>query len=181
MDNGKHSSLSPSSVPLPASWVVRHAPLIAPGGRVLDLACGSGRNVIWLAAQGFRVLAVDRDRRALESLQGGAIVARCVDLEGPEWPLADETFDGIVVTRYLHRPRLPELVGSLAIGGVFIYETFMRGNEAYGSPRRPEFLLESGELKRLAEAFGLEIVAYREGLESGERPAVTQSLCARRV
>jgi SAM-dependent methyltransferase len=161
--------------------VVRHAPEIAPGGHVLDLACGSGRNAVWLATQGFRVLAVDRDRAALESLQGGAIDARCVDLEGPEWPLAGETFDGIVVTRYLHRPRLPELVGSLAPGGVLIFETFMRGNEAYGSPRRPEFLLESGELERLAMESGLEIIAYREGLESGERPAVTQSLCARRV
>lgn len=164
----------------PSPWVVRHAPLIRRGGTVLDLACGGGRHARWLAAQGFRVLAVDRDPAAIDALAGLAgVEARRLDLEGPDWPLAGLRFHGVVVARYLHRPRLFALAGLLAPDGVLIYETFMRGHEAYGSPRRPDFLLDPGELERFARALGLEIVDFREGFDPAG-PAVTQSLCARR-
>jgi SAM-dependent methyltransferase len=165
----------------PTPWVVRHANRIVAGGRVLDLACGRGRNARWLAGEGFRVLAVDRDRAALAMPMSDAVEVRCLDLEAPQWPLAGEVFDGVVVTRYLYRPRFAELVALLAPGGVLIHETFMRGNEAFGSPRRPEFLLEAGELERVARSFGLAVIEFREGIENGARAMVTQSLCARRV
>ena len=162
----------------PTPWVVRHAGAIAGGGRVLDLACGGGRNARWLARRGFRVLAVDRDRDALSRLEGEGVETRCVDLEGPQWPLAGEVFDGIVVTRYLYRPRLADLASALAPGGVLIYETFMRGNEAYGKPSNPDFLLRPGELREIAAGAGLREVAFAEGYVDSPKPAMRQAVCA---
>ena len=139
----------------------RWAPLIRPGGRVLDLACGSGRHVRWLAAQGFQVTAVDRDAAALQPLRTIAEV-RVADLEGAPWPLHGERFDALVVTNYLWRPLWPALRAALADnGGVLIYETFADGNQHIGKPSRPDFLLRRGEL--LEAARGLRIVAYEDG------------------
>ncbi|HSM22409.1 MAG TPA: class I SAM-dependent methyltransferase, partial [Rubrivivax sp.] len=118
----------------PSDWVRRWAPLVRPGGTVLDLACGSGRHVQWLAAQGFRVTGVDRNAAALQPL---AAVAETVvaDLEdGSPWPLPARRFDAVVVTNYLWRPLWPQLLAALTEGGVLIYETFMRGNERFGKP-----------------------------------------------
>ena len=150
------------------------------GGRVLDLACGQGRHARWLVAAGYRVLAVDRDLTGIDRLKGPALETPCMDLEAGAWPLGDETFSGIVVTRYLHRPLLPKIAAALAPGGVLIYETFMQGNEAYGRPSRPEFLLASGELRAFAQAEGLEVVDYFEGFQATPGPAMLQALCARR-
>jgi SAM-dependent methyltransferase len=140
--------------------VCRWAGLIRPGGRVLDLACGSGRHVRWLAQQGFAVTAVDRDAVALDALRGVARV-RVADLEGAPWPLPGEHFDALVVTNYLWRPLWPDLLGALAAGGVLIYETFADGNQSVGKPSRADFLLRHGEL--LDAARGLRIVAYEDG------------------
>jgi SAM-dependent methyltransferase len=144
----------------PSPWVCRWAGLIRPGGRVLDLACGSGRHVRWLAAQGFAVTAVDRDAAALQPLRAIAQVL-VADLEGAPWPLGSERFDAVVVTHYLWRPLWPELLAALAEGGVLIYETFADGNQSVGRPSRPDFLLRHGELLQVAS--GLRIVAYEDG------------------
>jgi SAM-dependent methyltransferase len=140
--------------------VRRWAPLIRPGGRVLDLACGSGRHVRWLAAQGFAVTAVDRDAAALQPLRAIAQV-RVADLESAPWPLPGARFDAVVVTNYLWRPLWPELLDSLDGGGVLIYETFADGNQSVGKPSRPDFLLRRGELLQVAR--DLRIVAYEDG------------------
>jgi SAM-dependent methyltransferase len=140
--------------------VQRWAGLIRPGGSVLDLACGSGRHVRWLAARGHRVTAIDRDAVALEALRDIAHV-RVADLEDGPWPLAGERFDALVVTNYLWRPTWPQLRAALAAGGVLIYETFADGNQSVGRPSRPEFLLRHGELLELAQ--GLRLVAYEDG------------------
>jgi len=128
---------------------------------VLDLACGSGRHLRWLARQGFAVTGVDRDAQALAALApfGRTVVA---DLENGPWPLPGASFDAIVVTNYLWRPLWPTLLASLADGGVLIYETFALGNEAYGRPTNPDFLLRPGEL--LEACRGLQVVAFEEGL-----------------
>lgn len=165
----------------PAEWVCKYAPQISGEGRVLDLACGLGRHARWLAGQGYRVLAADRDEAALAGLSRvAAIDVACVDLESGIWPFGDEAFAGIVVTRYLHRPLLPRLAEALSPGGVLIYETFMLGNEVYGRPSRPEFLLLPGELESFARQAGLEILARREGFIIQPRPAMMQAICARR-
>lgn len=146
---------------------------------MLDLACGRGRHTRWLAGLGYRVLAVDRDQDALSGLAGLAgVETRIADLEGVAWPLAGQRFEGIVVTNYLWRPHLGALVAMLRPGGVLIYETFMRGNEAHGKPSRPDFLLAPGELRAVAAAAGLQEIAFAEGYTDQPKPAVIQSLCA---
>jgi SAM-dependent methyltransferase len=151
----------------PSSWVRRWTHLIRPEGSVLDLACGSGRHLRWLAAQEFAVTGVDRDADAVEPLRsvGEIIVA---DVEGGPWPLTGRRFDAVVVTNYLWRPLWPQIRDALADGGVWIHETFAAGNETVGRPARADFLLQRGELLRAAE--GLRIVAYEDGfLDNPER------------
>lgn len=163
----------------PSPWIVRHLPQIAPGGPVLDLACGRGRHARLAAAAGHPVLAVDRDGAALAALDGvPGVAVRCCDLEGGNWPLAGEAFAGIMVTNYLWRPRLAELCALLAPGGVLIYETFMAGNAAYGKPSNPDFLLRSGELRAVASAAGLREIAFVEGYADDPQPAIRQAICA---
>lgn len=145
----------------PSPWVKRFAHLISRGGAVLDVACGSGRHLRWLAAQGFRVCGVDRDAEALSASQGAGelIVA---DLEAGPWPLGERRFDAVVVTNYLWRDKLPRVVAAVAPGGVLLYETFAVGNERYGRPSNPAFLLRPGEL--LEATRGLHVVAYEDGV-----------------
>jgi len=163
----------------PSPWVVRHAPSIRAGGKVLDLACGSGRHACFLAGLGYSVLAVDRDAEALAAMPATpAVITRQLDLEGEDWPLAGQVFDGIVVTNYLWRPRLPDVLALLAPGGALIYETFMVGNAAYGKPSNPAFLFQAGELRQLAAAAGLREVEYAEGYVASPKPAMRQAVCA---
>jgi len=165
----------------PSGWVRRWAGRIPAGSTVLDLACGSGRHSRYLAGLGYRVLAVDRDEAALEGLRGAQYIETLsADLEGGGWPLGGRTFGGIVVTNYLHRPLFAAIVSALAPGGALIYETFAAGNEKFGKPSNPAFLLRPGELLELAGG-SLKVVAY-EDMEVGEpRPAMVQRLCAVRV
>ena len=162
-----------------SAWVVRFASLISRDARVLDLACGYGRHARFFAARGNRVVAVDRDAAALAAMAGEEnIEARALDLETGTWPLPGERFDAIVVANYLHRPLFPSLVAALADDGVLLYETFARGNEAYGRPANPDFLLERDELLQLA-ARGLTVVAFEQGRVSAPEPdAVVQRLAA---
>ena len=154
--------------------MLRWGPLITQGP-VLDVACGGGRHSRWFVDRGIAVVAVDR---APQSIPGARFVQ--TDLEaGGAWPFAHERFAGIVVTNYLHRPLLPHLLASLAPDGVLIYETFMTGNERYGKPSNPAFLLFAGEL---FEAFGaLHVLAFEQGPTGAPKPAVIQRLCARRA
>lgn len=144
----------------PSPWLLRWAHLLRPGMSALDLACGSGRHVRWLADRGLRVTAVDRDAAAVQPLQAIADV-RVADVEGGPWPLPDQQFDLVLVTNYLWRPLWPRLRAALAPGGLLVYETFAQGNETVGKPSRPDFLLAPGEL--LARCDGLRIVGYEDG------------------
>jgi SAM-dependent methyltransferase len=161
---------------LPASpWVRRWAHLIRPGGRVLDLACGSGRHLLWLAERGFSVTGVDRDAEALAALRdaGETVVA---DIENGPWPLPGRRFDAVVITNYLWRPLLPDVLAALEpAGGVLIHETFADGNETVGRPARPEFLLRHGELLEMAR--GLRVVGYEDGFLDTP-PRFVQRVCA---
>ncbi len=164
----------------PSAWVCRFAPLIAADGTVLDLACGNGRHALFLEDSGRSVVAVDRDAGALAGLAGHAgIRVVQADLEGDAWPCGAQRFAGIVVANYLHRPLFPRLAEALAEGGVLIYETFMLGNERFGRPSTPDFLLRPGEL---LSAFGsvLQVVAFEQGEVARPQPAMVQRLCAAR-
>lgn len=158
----------------PSAWVTRFAGLVAPGGAVLDVACGGGRHARLFAERGHAVTAVDRDVSALHGRAGLEIVA--ADLEdGSPWPLPGRRFAAVVVTNYLWRPLFPTLVSSLAAGGVLIYETFGQGNERFGRPRNPDHLLRPGELLSLVDGV-LTVVAFEAGITA--QPAVVQRLCA---
>jgi SAM-dependent methyltransferase len=162
----------------PSMWVVRWADRVPAGGRVLDVACGSGRHVRHFAARGHPVEAVDRDRAMIASLAGiPGVTTRCADLEGGPWPFEGEAFAGIVVANYLHRPLFPSLLAALAPGGVLIYETFAAGNERYGPPSNPAFLLQPGELLGVVRD-RLRVVAYEDLTVSKPKPACVQRICA---
>jgi len=164
------------TLPPQSPWVERCAALIPPGGAVLDIACGTGRHTHFLAAAGYRVTAIDRDTSRLIPRTGIEIVE--ADLEGDNpWPLPGRTFDGIVVTNYLHRPLFTVLIDSLNPGGALIYETFAIGNEHLGRPRNPDFLLRDGELLE-AVAGKLSVVAYEAGRTHAPAPAVVQRIAA---
>ncbi|MDP2825151.1 MAG: class I SAM-dependent methyltransferase [Sulfuritalea sp.] len=164
-----------------SDWVRRFSSLITAGGSVLDLACGQGRHSLMLAERGYRVEAVDRDAEALAGIAAKApgIVTRVADLEGGPWPYHGCAFDGIVVTNYLYRPLLPMLLNALNVNGVLIYETFMVGNERFGKPSNPAFLLRPGELLDVVRR-RLTVVAFEQGEVNAPRPAVVQRLCATR-
>jgi len=145
---------------------------------VLDLAAGNGRHARYFAGRGHPVEAVDRDAGALASLAGIAgIHARCADLENGPWPYPDERFAGIVVANYLHRPLFPALLAGLAAGGVLIYETFAVGNERYGRPSNPDFLLRPGELLEVCRG-RLRVVGYENVTVTHPKPAIVQRVCA---
>lgn len=163
----------------PSLWVSRFASLIPRGGVVLDLACGGGRHTRLLAGQGYGVEAVDRDAASLGELAAiSGVHVREADLESGTWPYGGRTFAGIVVTNYLFRPRLPVLLAALAEPGVLIYETFMIGNERFGKPSNPDFLLRSQELLDWAQHNALSVVAFEEGYVDQPKPAMVQRLCA---
>ena len=158
----------------PSPWVCRWAKLIKAGGKVLDVACGSGRHFRWLAAQGFQVTGVDRDVAAVEPLRalGEVVVA---DIENAPWPLVGRRFDGIVITNYLWRALSATLVQSLAVGGVLIHETFAHGQATVGKPSRAEFLLQPGELLRTYA--GLRVLGYEDGFVTAP-PRFVQRIAA---
>jgi len=162
----------------PSPWMVRFAHLIPAGGKVLDVAAGHGRHTRFFAERGNKLVAVDIDAGDLEGFADQANISVLEkDLETGEWPFAPNEFEAVVVANYLHRPLFPRLIETLSVNGVLLYETFARGNEQFGRPRNPDFLLAPGELLN-AFADKLMVVAYEHGVETDPRPSVRQRLCA---
>jgi SAM-dependent methyltransferase len=162
----------------PSAWVQRWASSIRPGGVVLDVAAGSGRHARLLARMGFEVEAVDRDATLFADPPPQVKLLEA-DIEGGPWPYAGRRFDAIVVANYLHRPLVAVLADSLERGGVLIYETFAQGNERFGKPSNPAFLLAPGELLDAVRG-KLRVLAYEDLTVSEPRPAALQRLAARR-
>lgn len=157
----------------PSAWIRRFAHLIPSGATVLDVACGGGRHSLFFAQRGCQVTAIDRDApsRPLHP----AITQIQIDLEdGSPWPLPGRVFDAVIVTHYLWRPLFPALCDAVAPGGVMLYETFAQGNQVFGRPRSPDFLLERGELLHLTAP--LMPVAFEDGIVDNQ--AVMQRICA---
>jgi SAM-dependent methyltransferase len=182
------TAADPHALAAPSDWIVRWSALIPPGGTVLDVACGSGRHVRFLAGRGHRVLALDRDAGALAGVAGlPGVEVLAADIENGPWPFggdgpagyAGRTFDAVVVTNYLHRPLFPALAAAVAPDGVLLHETFMQGNERFGKPSNPAFLLAPGELLA-AYAPALATVAFEQGRAPAPRAAMIQRLAASR-
>ncbi len=167
----------------PSPWVIRFTDRVPDGAPVLDLACGNGRHAAHFLDRGHPVLAVDKDLSKIADLDVPGLSRLETDLEADgdraaPWPLAGRTFGGVVVTNYLHRPLMSELVASVASGGVLIYETFVLGNEAFGKPANPDFLLRPGELLEWVHG-RLRVLAYEDLTVTEPRPACVQRISAR--
>ena len=167
---GHHEQIAASA------WVERFAHLVPPGSPVLDVAAGSGRHSRFFAQRNHPVTAVDRDTAALQGLPGVETIA--ADLENAKpWPLGSRRFGGVVVTNYLHRPILPAIVAAVAPNCVLLYETFAVGNERFGKPSNPDFLLRPGEL--LDAVHGkLRVIAYEDIEIAVPKPAMVQRIAA---
>ena len=159
--------------------MLRCAHLVPAGGAVLDLAAGAGRHARLFCGRGHPVLALDRDLTLLAPLAGATpgLTLLEADLEAEPWPLAERRFAGVVVTNYLHRPILPQIVAAVAAGGALIYETFAQGNERFGRPHNPDFLLAPGELLEAVRG-ELTVLLYEHGYCERPRPALRQRIAA---
>ncbi len=165
--------------PEPCKTLVDFLPLL-PKGRALDIACGSGRNGLFLAKNGWEVDAADASVVALR--QGEAAAKKCgasvnfieADLEA--YSIEAESYDLIINFNYLDRKLIPEIVKGLKIGGAVLFETFTVHQREFGPPRNPAYLLDENELLRLFG--GLHVACYREGVfgEGGSRKAVASLL-----
>jgi SAM-dependent methyltransferase len=162
------------SPPLPS--FVRWADAV-PNGPVLDVAAGGGRHARLFASRGHPVVAVDREVAALRALALPDLEVIAADLEQAAWPLPGRTFAGVVVANYLWRPLLPTLIASVAPGGALLYETFAIGNERFGKPRNPAFLLQPGELLEAVRG-QLEVCEYQHGDDGAPPTAIKQRLLA---
>jgi SAM-dependent methyltransferase len=179
--DGLASREAPARLWSPSAFLEReHAR--APLGRALDLACGSGRTAVFLAARGWRAEGWDVDESALERARAfaaragvGATFER-VDLERGPLPDRDAVYALVSVVRYLHRPLHPWIERALAPGGVLLVETFRQGQARFGPPRRARHLIEPGELRR---AFPSLEVEWHEESPAGEPPVMAR-LVARR-
>ena len=156
-----------------------------PKGKVLDVAAGEGRHALYMAAQGYEVIGLDRDEHALATLARRAkdhhlsnLSTRTVDLEQyPDVPpsLGNQEYDGILVFFYLFRPLFPSILRALKPGGVLIYETFLIDNHVrFNHPRRKEFCLGHNELLRLTHP--LRVLHYEEGPHPSPPPHQTSCL-----
>jgi SAM-dependent methyltransferase len=163
----------------PSPWVAQWAGLVPPVASVLDIAAGGGRHTLFFAGRGHKVTALDRDASLI--MGGAGVEAMQTDLEdGSPWPLPGRKFGAVIVTNYLHRPLMPVLLESLEPGGILIYETFMVGNERFGKPSNPNFLLKDGELLDLVRG-RFSVVAYEARMISEPKMAMVQRIAARRL
>ncbi|HEV2774141.1 MAG TPA: methyltransferase domain-containing protein [Solirubrobacteraceae bacterium] len=170
----------------PSEWLVGHSSLLAGGGRALDVACGDGRNALYLAQLGYMVDAIDVSDVAVDALRAATeargltmtITPRVVDLERE--PLPTGPYDVIVVTNFLQRDLFEPLQDALAPGGLLVFETLARCHvDELGHSFNPAYLVAPGEL---AGAFGrLEVVDHHEGVaERSGQPRGVAGIVARK-
>ena len=156
---------------------------IAPG-EALDVACGKGRNALFLASRGFRVTAIDislvglehgRERAKANSL---SITWQQADLE--DLQVAAGEYDLIVNINYLQRSLMPRLKGALKPGGHVIFDTYLIDQRAVGHPKNPDYLLNHNELLEHFRDF--RVLLYREGkFSDGAEASFRAGILAQKV
>jgi SAM-dependent methyltransferase len=145
----------------PAPFLMEHAHLVPPG-RTLDVAAGTGRNAVFLAARGHRVVALDVARGALARLRAADARIACVQMDLDRPGVRPASVDAVVVVSFLDRRLFPEVARWLRPGGILVWDTFLIDQRTIGHPSNPSFLLGRGELvERLADGF--RVLAAREG------------------
>jgi 2-polyprenyl-3-methyl-5-hydroxy-6-metoxy-1,4-benzoquinol methylase len=176
---------STPTVERPSSWFTWHAGLVRPGIRVLDLACGAGRHAIAAAELGARVTAVDDDASKLRSARKAAQHRRLsiewVEADLNHYPIAECSFDLVMIFNYLDRHRMNDFTGAVRPGGFLILETFLESQRQLGwGPKSDDHLLRAGELPTLLAP--LEVVTSREALDfSDGRPMAVASALGERM
>jgi 2-polyprenyl-3-methyl-5-hydroxy-6-metoxy-1,4-benzoquinol methylase len=155
-----------------------------PRGRALDLACGQGRNSLYLAERGYSVVAVDISAVALQTDREKAEAKRLQidwrqeNLE--QIDLGDSVYDLVINFNYLQRSLLPQMKTSLRTGGVAIYETYLIDQKEFGHPKNPDYLLGYNELLDWFRDF--RVLYYREGkFSDGGEPAYRAGILAQKV
>ena len=163
----------------PSDWVMAFVDRIRPGGRILDVACGHGRHMRMALDRGYHVTGLDRDLSGVADLTDWPQVELVqADLErGEPFPLKGRTFDGVIVTNYLWRPVLADIVACVADDGILIYQTFARGQEKFGRPTNKDFLLTRNELIA-AVLPKMTVIAFEHGLIDSDPPRVIQRIVA---
>ncbi len=180
----------PSSIPPASDWVKQFIHLIprSEKGHIIDLACGSGRHSLYAIEQGYKVLAIDFQTDPILELKSNLspdlqnqLEVLALDLEQPEFPLFknDLFIQGIIVTNYLNRPHFYRILDLLVPGGIFIHETFAVGNEQFGKPSNPAFLLQKDELWQYIQSRNdFSVVSFEQGYLDKPKPAMIQRICA---
>ncbi|UZE96491.1 hypothetical protein [Alkalimarinus alittae] len=151
-------------------------------GHIIDVACGEGRNGLFLTSRDLPVTFADKSATSLAYVSSALNKNKNdsniwpIDLEQPDQnPFKNKTFSAALVFRYLHRPLIPHLLNAVIPGGIIIYETFTLDNKQFGRPNNPEFLLQPNELKNWFNDW--ETLHYFEGILSAPDRAVAQIVC----
>jgi len=147
----------------PQSYKLSNVINYAKGLNALDVACGSGRNSIFLANNGFNVTSIDISEVALNSLNeknNPKIKTQLVDLDTHKFD--ENSYDLIIMTNFLDRKAIPKLVNALKKDGILFIETYMFHEENEKPPSNPDFLLKEGELKNFFDEKEVEIIEYDE-------------------
>ena len=165
----------------PSEWIKEKLQsIIHPVKSAIDIASGAGRHSQLLSELSSRVTAVDRNPELSGFFASTSVEFLCLDLEQDDWPLVGHTFDLVLVSNYLYRPNFRNILDLVGPNGFLIYETFGVGNELFGRPRNPSFLLRPNELR---DSVGAKFLIMDEffGEIAHPQPAVRGRLFARRV
>ncbi|RQW89364.1 MAG: class I SAM-dependent methyltransferase [Geobacter sp.] len=153
----------------PSQYIVDNIQLImsnVPGTNALDIACGEGRNSIYLAKRGFHVTGLDISKAGLEKgrqwmeREGVKINLRVVNLEKFE---LTEKYDLILNCNFLLRDLIPKSVAALSPGGIIVIDTLL-DSPFVPTTHKKEYLLQPGELVRIFKGFPGEILSQEERL-----------------
>ena len=160
-----------------SKWVSYCTNLINKKSKILDLACGSGRHTKYLIDKGHFVTGIDINPKIkLKSSNHKNKIIK-YDLEKDVWPFETSSFDCILVTNYLYRPLFPFFIKSVKQNGFIIYETFSLGNERFGKPSNPDYLLDNNELFDLLKD-EMRIISYQDGIVSNNVQKCVQRVFA---
>ena len=162
---------------LPSRWIINCVEAVTNNKelQILDFASGNGRHSKSLANNKRKITAVDKDDVKLSTYKNyKSIKTICFDLESEEsWPLKRKYYDIVIVTNYLYRPKIKKIVDLVKENGYLFYETFARGNEKYGKPSNPNFLLNDRELIKLFKK-NFKILYYFNGQEFSNKMKIIQ-------